>query len=157
MKITKVWMWLAVFSMVFLAACWKNTVEQWAVVNFSYEVVDPMTQELISQWEKEITFDYTWSEVYKLMEGAVKWDTRTDVLTDPFNEHNPDLTYRQTALVLNEMWIPVVVGSKVQLTDSEAVVTNVLSVDGIEQVELDANPVWTISPAVWTLTVTSIK
>ncbi|MBR4567207.1 hypothetical protein IKO18_01980 [bacterium] len=76
---------------------------------------------------------------------------------DPFNEHDPDLTYKQTTLVLNEMGVPAEKGATVQLSDKTAIVTRVLSEDGIEQVELDANPIETIDPYIWTFTVESIK
>ena len=51
----------------------------------------------------------------------------------------------------------VQVGSKVPLSDTEAVVTDVLSEAGIEQVVLDTNPIETINPFVWNITVTSVK
>jgi hypothetical protein len=55
------------------------------------------------------------------------------------------------------MGVPAEKGATVQLSDKTAIVTRVLSEDGIEQVELDANPIETIDPYIWTFTVESIK
>jgi hypothetical protein len=55
------------------------------------------------------------------------------------------------------MGIPVQIGSVVPLSEKEAVVTEVLSEAGVEQVVLDTNPIETINPFVWTITVTSVK
>ena len=158
MKISKLWLWVSIFAVAFLAACSKSTIEQWAVATLSYEITDPMTQVIIASWVKEgVDFTYTWTSLFQLLEGAKAWEVRTDVFMDPFNEHDPDLTYKQTTLVLNEMGVPAEKGATVQLSDKTAIVTRVLSEDGIEQVELDANPIETIDPYIWTFTVESIK
>jgi hypothetical protein len=144
--------------MIYLTACGNSAVKEWSKVSFTYEVEDPMTQQIIATWEKtDIVLDYTWTALFELVEGLKKGESRSDVLIDPFRDHDPEWVYKQTALVLKEMWIPVQVGSKVPLTDSEAIVTDVLSEAGIEQVVLDTNPIETINPFVWTITVTSVK
>ena len=144
--------------MIYLTACGNSAVKEWSKVSFTYEVEDPMTQQIIATWEKtDIVLDYTWTALFELVEGLKKGESRSDVLIDPFRDYDPEWVYKQTALVLKEMWIPVQVGSKVPLTDSEAIVTDVLSEAGIEQVVLDTNPIETINPFVWTITVTSVK
>ena len=151
-------MWVSIFSLLFLAACSKSEVKEWVKVDLSYEVFDSNTQELIISWEKEgVELNYSWSALYQTLDGAKVGESRTEVLLDPFNEHDPDLSFKQTALVLSEMWVPVEKWSEVNLSDKTAVVTNVISEDGIEQVELDANPKYTINPYIWTFTVNSIN
>ena len=144
--------------MIYLTACGNSAVKEWSKVSFTYEVEDPMTQQIIATWEKkDVLFDYTGTALFELVEGLKKGESRSDVLIDPFKDHDPEGVYKQTALVLKEMWIPVQVGSKVPLSDTEAVVTDVLSEAGIEQVVLDTNPIETINPFVWNITVTSVK
>lgn len=144
--------------MVYLTACSNSAIKEWSKVSFTYEVEDPMTQQIIASWEKsDFVFDYTGTALFELVEGLKKWETRSDVLADPFNDHDSELVYKQTALVLREMGIPVQIGSKVPLSETDAVVTEVLSEGGVEQVELDANPIETIDPFVRTITVTSVK
>jgi len=151
-------MWVSIFSLLFLAACSKSEVKEWVKVDLSYEVFDSNTQELIVSWEKEgVELNYSWSSLYQALDGAKVGESRTEVLLDPFNEHDPDLSFKQTALVLSEMWVPVEKWSEVKLSDKTAVVTNVISEDGIEQVELDANPKYTINPYIWTFTVNAIN
>ena len=158
MKIWRIWLWALVISMVYLTACSNSAIKEWSKVSFTYEVEDPMTQQIIASWEKsDFVFDYTGTALFELVEGLKKWETRSDVLVDPFNDHDSELVYKQTALVLREMGIPVQIGSKVPLSDTEAVVTDVLSEAGIEQVVLDTNPIETINPFVWNITVTSVK
>ncbi len=144
--------------MIYLTACGNSAVKEWSKVSFTYEVEDPMTQQIIATWEKkDVLLDYTGTALFELVEGLKKGESRSDVLIDPFKDHDPEGVYKQTALVLKEMWIPVQVGSKVPLSDTEAVVTDVLSEAGIEQVVLDTNPIETINPFVWNITVTSVK
>ena len=144
--------------MIYFAACTNSVVKEWSKVSFTYEVEDPMTQQIIRTWEKlDIVLDYTWTALFQLVEGLKKWESRQDVLIDPFNDHNPEGVYKQTALVLKEMWIPVQIGSVVPLSEKEAIVTEVISENGIEQVILDNNPIETINPFLWTITVTSVK
>jgi len=158
MKIWRIWLWALVVYMACLAACGNSEVKEWAKVSFTYEVEDPMTQEIIATWEKaDIVLDYTGTALFELVEWLKKWESRSDVLIDPFNDHDPELVYKQTQLVLNEMGIPAQIGAKVPLSDKEAVVTEVYSEWGIDQVVLDANPIETIDPFVRTLTVTSVK
>ena len=158
MKIWKIWLWALVISMIYLTACGNSAVKEWSKVSFTYEVEDPMTQQIIATWEKkDVLLDYTGTALFELVEGLKKGESRSDVLIDPFKDHDPEGVYKQTALVLKEMWIPVQVGSKVPLSDTEAVVTDVLSEAGIEQVVLDTNPIETINPFVWNITVTSVK
>lgn len=158
MKIWRIWLWALVISMVYLTACSNSAIKEWSKVSFTYEVEDPMTQQIIASWEKsDFVFDYTGTALFELVEGLKKWETRSDVLVDPFNDHDSELVYKQTALVLREMGIPVQIGSKVPLSETDAVVTEVLSEGGVEQVELDANPIETIDPFVRTITVTSVK
>ena len=158
MKIWRIWLWALVISMVYLTACSNWVVKEWSKVSFTYEVEDPMTSQIIATWEKtDVLLDYTWTALFQLVEGLKKWEYRSDVLIDPFNDHDPEGVYKQTALVLKEMGIPVQIGSVVPLSDSEAVVTEVLSEAGIEQVVLDTNPIETINPFVWTITVTAVK
>lgn len=144
--------------MIYLTACGNSAVKEWSKVSFTYEVEDPMTQQIIATWEKkDVLLDYTGTALFELVEGLKKGESRSDVLIDPFKDHDPEGVYKQTALVLKEMWIPVQVGSKVPLSDTEAVVTDVLSEAWIEQVVLDTNPIETINPFVWNITVTSVK
>ena len=158
MKIWKIWLWALVISLIYLTACGNSAVKEWSKVSFTYEVEDPMTQQIIATWEKkDVLLDYTGTALFELVEGLKKGESRSDVLIDPFKDHDPEGVYKQTALVLKEMWIPVQVGSKVPLSDTEAVVTDVLSEAGIEQVVLDTNPIETINPFVWNITVTSVK
>ena len=158
MKIWRIWLWILAISMVYLTACSNWVVKEWSKVSFTYEVEDPMTSQIIASWEKtDILMDYTGTALFQLVEGLKKWEYRADVLIDPFNDHDPELVYKQTALVLKEMWIPVQIGSVVPLSEKEAIVTEVLSEAGVDQVVLDTNPIETINPFVWTITVTSVK
>ena len=144
--------------MIYFSACTNSAVKEWSKVSFTYEVEDPMTQQIIRTWEKlDIEMDYTGTVLFQLVEGLKKWESKSDVLIDPFNDHDPEGVYKQTALVLKEMGIPVQIGSIVPLSDSESIVTDVLREDGIEQVILDNNPIETINPFLWTITVTSVK
>ena len=86
--------------MIYFSACTNSVVKEWSKVSFTYEVEDPMTQQIIRTWEKlDIEMDYTGTVLFQLVEGLKKWESKSDVLIDPFNDHDPEGVYKQTALV----------------------------------------------------------
>ena len=77
--------------MIYLTACGNSAVKEWSKVSFTYEVEDPMTQQIIATWEKkDVLLDYTGTALFELVEGLKKGESRSDVLIDPFKDHDPE-------------------------------------------------------------------
>lgn len=135
-----------------------DTVEPNAKVSFSYLASNPETMEVIaSGTQKDLLLDFTGSALYQLLEGAKKDEIRTWILTDPFSQHDEDLVQKQTTLVLNEMGVPLEIGETIEVAGKPAILSQIVSEDGVEQAVLDSNPVETVMPLEWKVTIMEIK
>lgn len=77
-------------------------------------------------------------------------------MTDPFTQHDENLVQKQTAVVMNEMGLPLKVGEVVEIAGKSERISQIVNEDGIEQVVLDANLTETILPLEWRFTISEI-
>lgn len=90
-----------------LVACSPRVVKEGSQVSFSYTVKDPETQELLfSDQKTNMILDFSGTALFQLLNGGVVGETKTGLLQDPLNLHNPELVYKQTAMVFEEMGVP---------------------------------------------------
>lgn len=90
-----------------LVACSPGVVKEGSQVSFSYTVKDPETQELLfSDQKTSMILDFSGTALFQLLNGAAVGETKTELLQDPLNLHNPELVYKQTAMVFEEMGVP---------------------------------------------------
>lgn len=111
----------------------------------------------MSGQKSDMLLDYTGTALFQLLNGAKIGETKTELLQDPLNQHNPELVYKQTAMVFEEMGVPADIGSVLELWGNPAKVVDIVNENGIEQVVLDANPLEATSPLLWSFTITEIK
>ncbi len=152
---------LALFAVslsAFLTACSPSVVKEGSQVSFSYTAKDPETQEvLFSDQKTDMPLDFSGTVLFQLLNGAKVGETKTELLQDPLNLHNPELMYKQTAMVFEEMGVPAEIWGEIRVWEKMARIVDIVSENGIEQVVLDANPVEVISPLLWSFTITEIK
>ena len=135
-----------------------KTVKLDSKVTFSYKAMDPETFKVLHGGEKtDFILDFTGSELFQTLQGAQKAESRSEILKDPFLEHNPDAVSKQSAIVLQEMGIPLVRGERVPFGEEEAVIVDIVNENGVELVVLDSNDRFTREPLLWDFTITEIK
>lgn len=97
-------------------ACSPSAVQEGSQVSFSYLVKDPQTQIVLMTGQKsDMLLDYTGTALFQLLNGAKIGETKTELLQDPLNQHNPELVYKQTTMVFEEMGVPADIGSVLEL------------------------------------------
>lgn len=135
-----------------------KTVELDSKVTLSYQAKDPQTLVVLQSGEKtDLVLDFTGSALFQLLQGAQKGESKSEILQDPFLEHQPEMLTKQSALVLQEMGIPFAVGERVSLGDQEAVIVDLVNENGVELAVLDTNPYFTREPLLWEFTITEIE
>lgn len=149
---------IGVVATCFLVACSPIRVQEGSQVTLSYTAKDPETLKVLHHGEKtDLVLDFTGSALFQLLQGAQKGESKSEILQDPFLEHQPEVLTKQSALVLQEMGIPFAVGERVSLGDQEAVIVDFVNENGVELAVLDSNPRFTREPLLWEFTITEIK
>lgn len=135
-----------------------KTVELDSKVTLSYQAKDPQTLVVLQSGEKtDFVLDFTGSALFQLLQGAQKGESKSEILQDPFLEHQPEVLTKQSALVLQEMGIPFAVGERISLGEQEAVIVDLVHENGVELAVLDSNPYFTREPLLWEFAITEIK
>lgn len=157
-KLNTIFALFALSLSVFLTACSPSVVKEGSQVSFSYIAKDPETQELLfSDKRIDMPLDFSGTALFQLLNGAKVGETKTKLLQDPLNLHNPELIYQQTAMVFEEMGVPAEIWGEIRIWDKMAKIVDIVNENGIEQVVLDANPLETTIPLLWEFTITEIK
>lgn len=128
-------------------------------IDYSYQAKHPITEEiLISGSMLNQQYNSSTSQIFELLSGAKKGESRMGAMTDPFHKHNPQLVQKFPIVVLNEMGIEIDTTADIfELDGKNYVLGDIISENGVDKVVLDENPIETVKQLEWTFSVDAIK